>query len=383
MKSLRKWFWLGLFMLVLGGLLLLTAAPLNNPMARGSTFSRSPDGYGAWYAYMQQQGVTIERWQRPPEVLWQSESTSPITLLQVRPQWFEGVESEWYDWVGQGNTLILLGIRQPVTAAKFSTMQSSDHGAVSIDTRRRKGTLNEEKSLLGDRYGAVVWQTEIKSGSLIQATTPDLAANAYQDTPGNFAFLAELVTTAKGSVWVDEYLHGYADLQPEDEQATSSESWANYLAQTPLLLILVQAIALCLVLFWGHQRRGATVTLQQPVPNNSEAYITALAGVLRQAKSTGFVWEMVAKAELLHLQKTLGLGSVLVDEETLVDAWVQQTQGSPAELQQLLKQTKRRSPPGEKDLVNWLEKIQAIHQEHNSKYSKRQRAEGRRQKVKD
>ncbi|NEP59961.1 MAG: DUF4350 domain-containing protein, partial [Symploca sp. SIO2G7] len=94
--------------------------------------------------------------------------------------------------------------------------------------------------------------------------------------------------------------------------------------------------------------------------NNSEAYISALASVLRQAKSTGFVWEMVAKAERLHLQKALGLGAVLVDEETLVDAWVQQTQRSPTELQQLLKQTRRRSPPGEQDLVNWLEKIQTI-----------------------
>jgi hypothetical protein len=279
------------------------------------------------------------------------------------PEGFDGVEAEWYDWVGKGNSLIVLGVQQPVTAAAFSTMQSSEHGAVQINTRRRKRLQAEEAQLLGDRYGAVVWRTAVKSGSLIQATTPDLAANAYQDIPGNFAFLAELVADAKGSVWVDEYLHGYADLELEDEQATSSNSWATYLAQTPLLLILVQAIALCLLLLWGNQRRGATVPLRQTVPNNSEAYITALANVLHQAKSTSFVLEMVAKAERLHLQKALGLGSVLVDEETLVDAWVQQTQRSPTDLQNLLKLTKRRSPPGEQDLVNWLEKIQAIRQD--------------------
>jgi len=329
-------------------------------MARGSTFSRSPDGYGAWYTYMQQQGVTVQRWQRPPEALWKSESTHPMTMLQVMPQRVEGIEAEWYDWVGQGNTLIVLGVQKPVTAAAFSTMQSSEQGAVQINTRRRKQQQTEEELLLGDRYGAVVWRTAVKSGSLIQATTSDLAANAYQDIPGNFAFLAELVADAKGSVWVDEYLHGYAELQLEDQQATSSNTWATYLAQTPLLLILVQGIVLCLVLLWGHQRRGATVPLQQPVPNNSEAYITALANVLHQAKSTSFVLEMVAKAERLHLQKALGLGSVLVDEQTLVDAWVEQTQRSPTDLQQLLKLTKRRSPLGEKDLVNWLEKIQAI-----------------------
>jgi hypothetical protein len=331
---------------------------------------------------MEDQGVAIDRWKRPSEVLWSGEGfTEPITLLRVMPQPSFGLEPEWYDWIAQGNTLVMLGLWQGVTKAPFSSQLPSDQGPVQVDTRRRKSleyligladSLEETQPRLEDDYGAVVWQTQFKSappfesGILIQASTAYLGANAYQDNPGNFDLLTQLVTEAGHPVWVDEYLHGFRELQGGDaDLLPTQQTWAGYLAQTPLLLVMVQVIALTLALLWGQQRLGLAITPSQPVPSNSEAYITALASVLRQANSTGFVVEMITRAERLRLQKYLGLGSVLVDEKVLVEAWQKQHPDSSIDLSRLLQIAQGRSLDGrsairEQDLLTWLQKMQAI-----------------------
>jgi hypothetical protein len=126
---------------------------------------------------------------------------------------------------------VILGVHQPVTEAAFSTTHNSSTGSVKIDTQRR--AKDEKESLLGDRFGAIVWEESIGKGRVIFATTPHLAANAYQDYQGNYEFLAQLVSqsavpgqqrtadnraianrptgNSQNSRWVDEYIHGYKD----------------------------------------------------------------------------------------------------------------------------------------------------------------------------
>lgn len=371
MKSSRRGLWIGLGLIGVLLILALTLLPTNRPITRGSTFSRAPDGYGAWYAYMREQGVTLERWQRPPERLWESEDNQPVTMIQVFPaeQWV--MRYNWNRWVEKGNTLIVLRSQQPVTPAPFSSQLTSksfgDVGPVQIQTRRRQNNLsNPDKPLLRDDYGVVVWQQSMGAGVMIEATTPHIGANAYQDSPGNFSFLAAVVranSAPNATVFVDEYLHGYEELQPEDQVDEGQASWVSYLAQTPLALVVVQAIALCLALLWGYQRIGPPTVIPQPAQNNSEAYISALAGVLREAKSTHFVVEMVTRAEQLRLQKSLGLGQLLVDDATLVGTWVQQTKRSPTDLTPLLELGKRNTRLTEKDLGQWLAIIRSLHSE--------------------
>lgn len=377
MKASRRGIWIGLGLLAILAMIALASAPLSGPITKGSTFSRAPDGYGAWYAYMEQQGIEIQRWQRPPEALRDLTTDTPTTLLQVVPPDVRFVYYEWHDWVRQGNTLIVLQSQDRVTPAPFSSEVTSetlgDNQPVTIETRRRRdlslgdSTGREENILLQDQYGVVVWRRPMGDGAFIEATTPYIGANAYQDAPGNFAFLADLVTTASdeptATILVDEYLHGYEELTPEDDVTESSATWVSYLSQTPLVLVVVQAIALVLALLWGYQRMGPPRLMPQPEQNNSEAYISALAGVLRQARSTRFVVEMVTKAERLRLQKILGLGSVLVDEEVLVNTWAEQSKRSPTALTSMLELGKQQSSLQEKDLAHWLETIRTLHQD--------------------
>jgi len=49
--------------------LLLLGAPATSRLDSGSTWHRGPAGYSAWYESLEQQGIPVQRWQRPVEAL--------------------------------------------------------------------------------------------------------------------------------------------------------------------------------------------------------------------------------------------------------------------------------------------------------------------------
>ncbi|NJK48344.1 DUF4350 domain-containing protein [Candidatus Gracilibacteria bacterium] len=340
-------------------LITIIAAPNTNQINKGSTYGRAPDGYGAWYSFMSERGTPVRRWQKPFDKIIDKSS---ITFLRIypklMPQIFVISQSE-LNWVKKGNTIVILGVYDFVTEAPFSSEQDSSVGKIKIDTRRRKERTSGK--LLGDRFGAIIWSETIGKGKIIYSTTPHLAANAYQDFHSNYEFLAQLVTEEKNPIWVDEYLHGYKDKDVIDEQIGGDIF--SYLARTPLLPILIQsAIALIIVIWAGNRRFGKPVTIAASVVENSEAYIQALAGVLQKAKSSEFLVTAIAKEEQRQLQKALGLEETLLDSQSLVDAWIQQTGQNATELKSLLKVSSNNKPMSEVDLLAWIEKWQKIRQ---------------------
>ena len=58
---------LGLLALALLLGVMLFGAPATSHLESGSTWHRGPAGYSAWYESLEQQGITVERWQRPVE----------------------------------------------------------------------------------------------------------------------------------------------------------------------------------------------------------------------------------------------------------------------------------------------------------------------------
>ncbi len=210
------------------------------------------------------------------------------------------------------------------TEAEFSTLQDSPVGNIKIETSRRY-TGTELSLELSDNFGAIVWTKQIGKGKAIFATTPYLAANAYQDYPNNFKYLAQLVEK-NPQIFVDEYSHGYRD--KSTTETGSDRNWLEYLAKTPLKPLLIQAGVLLLVLIWAQNRRfGAPESLETPPIDNNIAYIQALAGVLEKAQSSEFILNIVGKEEQLQLQKALGLGQPspprLSDKQLLewLDKW--------------------------------------------------------------
>lgn len=407
MSLSKRQIWLLAIALATLVLISLFAAPGSKRLQSGSTYGRSPDGYGAWYALMESRGVTIHRWQKPLKSLFQpddskmpaietqlpagalaatdlafaiaplsrnahpaafpaalSSPTSPITLLQVLTDETTALSGTTLDWVKRGNVLIQLGSRARATRAPFDSTIASPVGNVRIQTSRRDTTIGAENSkepVLSDAFGSVVAQRAIGRGRLISASTPHLAANAYQDAPGNFEFLAKLVTEPGLPIWVDEYSHGYKDAAVIKQE---SGNLLEYLAKTPLLLVLIQAAVMLLVLVWGqNQRLGAAIALPKPTVDNSEAYIQAMAGVLRKAESSQFVVTSVCKAEQLQVQKALGLGTEPLPLSTLLAAWTQQTNQPTTMLEAALNPIKRPRRASEAELLTWLNAIQIVKQQ--------------------
>jgi hypothetical protein len=351
MKRSNRVAWLGAIALGVIILLSFLAAP-NTKLYTGSTYSRAADGYGAWYAFMQKQGVTIQRWQKPLAKL--DNEKQAATLLRVssylRPP---ELDPEELDWLERGNNLVILGVKARVSAANFHTIQKSSVGEVKIGTSRRY--QKAKQVLLGDRFGAVVWEDKQDKGKVIYATTPYLAANAYQDNISNFKYLASLVNQKGKIIFVDEYIHGYKDADVKESEGQGD--LISYFARTPVVVILVQVGILLLVLIWGQNRRfGKPQALITPVIDNSQAYIQALAGVLHKAESSDFVVDIVGKEEQLQLQKALGLGTVLLEPQTLINIWTEKTGKSATELDAVLKLQQRKRRLSEGELLGWLAK---------------------------
>ncbi|AFY45278.1 DUF4350 domain-containing protein [Nostoc sp. PCC 7107] len=357
MKKSNRIAWIGAIALGVIILLSLFAAP-NNKIYTGSTYSRAADGYGAWYAYMQQQGITIQRWQKPLENF--KPEKAPVTMLRVssspRGAYLLFDEQEWLD---KGNNLVILGVKTPATEAKFHSLQKSNFGDIKIATKRRNIKVEKPSISLGDRFGAIVWEEKTEKGKVIFSNTPYLAANAYQDNLSNFQYLASLVNQKGNKLFVDEYIHGYKDADVKQSQGDGD--LFSYFAKTPLFPALVQVGVLLLVLIWAkNQRFGKPIALEAPVIDNSQAYIQALAGVLEKAESSDFVVEMVGKEEQRQLQKALGLGTTLLEHQTLLQVWQEKTGTNPAELDTVLKLSTRKQRISERELLSWLAKWRTL-----------------------
>lgn len=342
----------------------LVAAPNNNKLNSGSTYGRNADGYGAWYEYMLSRGTPLQRWQKPFSKFIDKKNANSVTYIQIAsklqfkqsklisPQ----LTSAETDWIRKGNTLAIIGISQPTTAAPFHSLLSQGDRQIKIATTRRKKSSSQ--TILGDGFGEVVWLEKIGKGKVIYAVTPHLGANAYQEETNNYEFLAELVSENK-QIWVDEYIHGYKDRETITQEKKAD--LLNYLATTPLFPLFIQLLIMIVIAVIANFRRfGQPKIINNSVVDNSMAYIEALSGVLAKANCTGFVVSTIVKDEQIKLQKNLGLGQILVEEETLITAWTQQTEKSATKLRKLLQISKQDRPLSDRELAIWVQEWQEI-----------------------
>ncbi|ELR98730.1 DUF4350 domain-containing protein [Gloeocapsa sp. PCC 73106] len=345
--------------IAIGVLLILTIAlaPRQSNSQSGSSYHRGPNGYGAWYSWMQEQQIEIERLLKPIEDLTPS---SPVTVIQVYGKPTELVP---VDWASQGNTLVVLGLAQSAIAPTFSTLIPTPQGEVRIDTRRR-GNDPHEIILLGDASGAIVWERKVDSGKIIYATTPYLAANAYQDYLANYQFLAQLVTQSNQPIWFDEYIHGYKD--SEIIAVEAKNNLYSYFASTPLLPLLVQLFLLFLLALWsGFRPLGLPLSLSKIKQDNSLSYIQALGAVLAKANKSEYIIDIIGKNQQKQLQKALGLEEIPLDDTSLTNVWVKYTDKNAQALTQWLKTRSNKKPLSQTELSAWLIQGQKIRDDLN------------------
>jgi Domain of unknown function (DUF4350) len=369
-QFLQKYWQVVVVVIAIVTLLIITSVLNSNERLAGSTYGREPNGYGAWYQMMADRETPIKRWRQSTKELAR-QYPSGTSLLQVNSEIKDfSLSTAEKEWISKGNTWIILGVDAPAQDIAFSQDLRSPLGAVQIETTRRlesavlPGTTIPIDKIVGDTEGNVVASAKIGIGRVIVSTTPYLAANAYQDSLPNYELLASLATTDRQRIFVDEYLHGYRDpvvtTSGSGAANTPRDEW-SYLLKTPFLVALTNLGLVFGIVTWRQNRRfGAVIIPQPPVVDNSLAYIQALGGVLRQAKSSDFVVQNIGKAEQLSLQQQLGLGNQqLVDHQTLLLAWQAHTKMPADDLQQVLQlATDQRLT--ESELRQWLLQLQAV-----------------------
>jgi Domain of unknown function (DUF4350) len=383
-KKLLKQYWqLGLLAIVAIVLITVISAMGGDSRLAGSSYSNAANGYSRWYQMMLDRGVKIHRWQKSfPKLAELPEYEQAVTLLQVQPQSEQlSITNQQQEWVINGNTLVILGVDAPAREIPFQTDLESPQGKIRIETTRRfKANINSTKflkdadreTILQDRSGSVIAQFQLAKGKIIIATTPYIAANAYQDFQPNHELLAELVTRDRQQILVDEYIHGYTDRKPvidpitgdvkTDDESSDNNDTLSYLASTPLIVAFINLLLGILVLAWQQNRRfGKVVIPKTPTVENSEAYIQALGGVLRQANSSEFVLQNIGKAEQLSWQQKLGLGKErLVESQTLITAWENQIKLPTDDLRFVLQLTAAARRTSTAELIIWLTKTREI-----------------------
>ncbi|WP_298614538.1 DUF4350 domain-containing protein [uncultured Thermosynechococcus sp.] len=343
----RQEFFPGLALLVLlvVGLLSLVVAPSSRA---GSSFDSSSWGTQQFYAYLEQQGFRVERWQRNYDNLNNLKSKGHI-LLQIsgRPI---GWPPPLVEWLAQGNTLVRFYWHGEPTAAPFETRLSMPQGNVLVETRRRVPVRQGDRPLLADDYGWIVYLRRSHSPpnheQRILGVYPWLVANAYGGETGlaNFAIVAQLlqeVVKPGATIYFDEWLHGYRQRTPEDvARGTVPQTLFDYFSRTPWLAVGLQLVLLFFFLLWQQSQRFGSLFLEkEPVSSNSAAYIEALAGVLQRAQQRQFVLKQLQDRLRYDLAGQLGLAinrHPPPKDAELIQAWQAATGRSPEDLHDLL-----------------------------------------------
>lgn len=359
------WVWAGLALAVVAFILMLVA-PQSYP--GGSSYEQSLRGYSSWYRFMQSQGYSIQRWQQPYDRL----AGQGQTLIQVSDETdystYIGQGSTVSEWVEKGNTLVLLSWSGQVSGAPFRSDVPYGSGTLRLETTRRYSiTRNQEASPeLKDRFGSMVWSYSLGKGRVINAVTPWIAANAYGEQFENFAFLRDLALQQGGTIWVDEWLHGYRDLDAKAASKQSQQDIWSYLSNQSVAVLAGQGLLLFLLLLWGkNQRWGSLQSLAPPKQNSSEQYIQALAETLNAQGHHEYVLTLLGQRFREQLRSQLGYiaqdGAPLSNEDTAIThAWTTVTGRPSPELLELLEQTRQRTPMSEQALIAWVQRTETI-----------------------
>lgn len=354
------------------GLLCLTlvvtaAAPKSYP--RGSSYDQSLGGYGQWYQFMESQNHPIQRWRRAYGQM-KGEGQTLLQVADIESFQDPNLEaSELIHWVKQGNTLIVLSWGGAVSGAPFRSDLPTPKGLVRIETTRRaQGSGENLRVLLKDKFGRVIESEPLGKGEIIRSVYPWIGAGVYANNGANFEALAELTTRRKGTLWVDEWLHGYRDLEQISSTYKKPQDLWSYFAHRPIAVLAGQGLLLLLLLLWGqNQRFGSLLRISLPPRNSNEQYIQALADTLNTHGHTEYVLALLGQSLRDRLRSHLGLLGAVSSTEgdtAIATEWTKTTGRPSTELLELLKQSSSESIAQKQfrdtDLLAWVQQADII-----------------------
>jgi len=323
-------------------------------------------------------GLTVEAWEHPYRELKGERGTlvliSPTESLQ--PFQTEQILS----WVSEGNDLIYtddmtfelsnsvatkLGIQTKAAGPAGKKAEEVDivpSGGVpeleNVKTLRLQSTTRVDGGtpIAKDDRGAYFTIKKFGKGRVLFGTCPSFLANntiAKKEFWGNFQLFANFCRTTPGTIYFDEYGHGFS----------GGTNVFAYIASTPVGAVAAQ-IALILVVgvISESQRFGAARGNEVRRKISNLEFISGLSHAYRRARANTAVLEILFHAFKNKLSRALAV-SPHEPTERLNEAWQQSKYQSTHNLESLLSQyeefmTRRHVTDSElKNMVETCDKI--------------------------
>lgn len=312
-----------------------------------STFNRRPSGYSGLAELTRKVGMASYRWQLPYRRLNQVRGT----LFIVQPD--DPLPSYGVDqilaWVREGNSLIyldhfLFGFeRRLIERLGFSVQigKRLEEAALPLNDSHpafrhaRSVTVTAESrisggvALIADGDGGLLMTRKYGRGQILVGVMPNLCANrrltCRSDWP-NFQLMVNLFRTTGGSIYFDEFCHGYSQ----------AGSVFSFLARGPVGLISFQMALIALTaVFSSWQRFASSETLPVTRKISNLEFVHGLSNTYRRAGANDLVWEILSHALGARLLRALGTSANQADEK-LSAAWSQATGQSAREMEEFL-----------------------------------------------
>jgi hypothetical protein len=354
----------------------------SEPLPNRSVYNSAPSGYRAWFLASQRSGITIVPWEKSFEKLNElpAEATmvlvEPLTYSQSATLFGRQETEQLLEWVAQGNSVVLLDHfrrngSQAVLLAAYRSLalrppapepdqppeavappnlsedpQSQNPSPQTLQSKRKeldvyvdqpvlsesrlslwpkRFTQEAQKAgmqvLLEDTQGNPrIVEVHYGKGRLILGTVADLGGNHFLQSPpnDNAQYLANLLRREGKLVFINEYVHGYAE----------SGNLSAYLSKnTPLGEIFVQLTLVFILVLWLSLRPWTPKPQQALVsafedqaddteqPNvfrsSMQAYLDSMAGIYQRTHAAS----LALGPQVNRLEKLLNQRFGILPEE--------------------------------------------------------------------
>lgn len=304
-----------LVVVVYAGLVFAARSYFVTTAAQGSAFSGAPEGTRVLYDYLGKVGVKAELLQRfdklPP-------TDSTILLVSPFPRRPTSAEARaLMRWVRQGGRLVLVG-------NQVEGIVGLEAGLAGVDTPTRPDASTEETPILPapfadgvrsirvgyrrvladgpnwvthfkDLRGQIVISRAVGRGEVVWLSDPLPVTNQGIGDADNARF-ATILAGRRGSVYFDEYHHGYV---------AGGGIW-DRLGNGGRVALLLLAGALAIALLATARRLGPPVAEPEATPERTVAWVGPLAELYRKAEARNEALETLAEGLRRSLARRYG-----------------------------------------------------------------------------
>ncbi|MGE0103905.1 MAG: DUF4350 domain-containing protein [Blastocatellales bacterium] len=161
---------------------------------------------------------------------------------------------------------------------------------------------------IGDSGGAILADFKYGEGRLVMLSDPFVLANRGIGRGANLNLALNLIESlsknekgARRKIWFDEYHHGFQSV---------GNPLVAYFRGTPMALVLIQGLVLCLLVAWSSGRRFARPLPLTAVDRNSPLeFVDSMANLQRMARARELALENIYNRARAQICRKLGVSS--------------------------------------------------------------------------